>query len=82
MRRLGPLIALFLIVGATVSAEQFDLVQDGKIVRMSDPQISPDGRSVVIVVSRANFEVNRHDVELVLVDAASCPNCGTVLNGG
>lgn len=42
------------MVGAAVSgvaAERFDLAQEGKIVRLSDPQISPDRRSVVIVVS-------------------------------
>ena len=42
-----------------------------RIVRLSDPQLSPDGRSVVIVTSRANLTENRWDNALVLVDVAS-----------
>jgi dipeptidyl aminopeptidase/acylaminoacyl peptidase len=60
-----------LLATAAYPAERFGLEHSGRIVRVSDPQISPDGRSVVVVVSRANFEDNRYDVELVLVDVAS-----------
>ncbi len=38
---------------------------------MSDPRISPDGRSIVIVVGRPNYDENRTDAELVLVDIAT-----------
>jgi dipeptidyl aminopeptidase/acylaminoacyl peptidase len=38
---------------------------------VSDPQISPDGKSIVIVVSRRNFEDDINDVELVLVDVTT-----------
>ena len=47
------------------------LEDSSKIVTVSDPQISPDGKSVVIVVSRQNFEEDRNDTELVLVDVAT-----------
>jgi len=43
----------------------------GRIVRVSDPQIAPDGKSIVIVVARANYDENRYDADLVLVDVAS-----------
>jgi dipeptidyl aminopeptidase/acylaminoacyl peptidase len=43
----------------------------GRIVRVSDPQITPDGKSVVVVVARANYDENRYDADLVLVDVAS-----------
>jgi dipeptidyl aminopeptidase/acylaminoacyl peptidase len=43
----------------------------GRVVRLSDPQIAPDGKSIVAVVSRANYDENRYDAELVLVDVAS-----------
>jgi dipeptidyl aminopeptidase/acylaminoacyl peptidase len=43
----------------------------GSLVRLSDPQISPDGKSILVVVSRPNYEDNRHDATLVLVDTAS-----------
>ena len=40
-------------------------------VRLNDPQISPDGKSVVVVVSRQNMKDDRIDSELVLVDVAT-----------
>ena len=43
----------------------------GRIVRVTDPQIAPDGKSIVVVMSRANFEENRYDADLVIVDVAS-----------
>ena len=42
-----------------------------RLVRVSDPQISPDGKSIVIIVSRPNYDDNRHEAELVLVDVAT-----------
>ena len=43
----------------------------GKLVGVSDPRISPDGKSIVIVVGRPNYDENRTDTELVLVDIAT-----------
>ena len=60
-----------LLVATPAAAERFGLDHIGRIVRLSDPQIAPDGRSVVVTVSRANFDENRYDVELVLVDVAT-----------
>jgi len=51
--------------------ERFGLEHIGQIVPVSNPQISPDGSSVVISVSRINYDENRNDTELVLVDVAS-----------
>ena len=42
-----------------------------RLVRPSDPQVSPDGKSILIVVSRPNYDDNRHEAELVLVDVAT-----------
>ena len=42
-----------------------------KLVNVTDPQISPDGTSVVCVVSRANVKDDRWDTELTLVDVAN-----------
>ena len=33
----------------------------GKLVGVSDPQISPDGKSIVVVVGRPNYDKNRTD---------------------
>ena len=35
---------------------------------LSDPRISPDGSSIVVRVSRTNYDENRFDIELVQVD--------------
>ena len=40
-------------------------------MRLSSPQISPDGKSVALIVERAEPETNRWASELVLVDLAS-----------
>lgn len=47
------------------------LEDSSKTVTVSDPQISPDGKSIIIVVSRQNFGEDRNDTELVLVDVAT-----------
>ena len=62
-----------LLAAATASAQQrrIQLEDLTKIVTVSDPQISPDGKSIICVVSRPNFDENRSDNELVLVDVAT-----------
>ncbi len=42
-----------------------------KIVRISDPQISPDGKTIAFVVGRANLKEDRWDTELDFIDVAS-----------
>ncbi|MEI6485538.1 MAG: S9 family peptidase [Sphingomonadales bacterium] len=42
-----------------------------KLVRIGDPQIAPDGKSVLGVVGRANLKDNRWDGELTLFDVAT-----------
>src|SRR5712671_6322023 len=54
------------ILGARYSIEHV-----AKLVRVADPQISPDGKSIVAVVSRPNYDDNRYDAELVLIDVAA-----------
>lgn len=39
------------------------------LVRLADPQISPDGRTVLVVVSRPDYAANEFRSELVAVDA-------------
>ena len=62
---------LLLLAGGASAQERFGVDHIGEIVRLADPQISPDGRSVALIVSRADFEENRRDIELVLVDVAT-----------
>ena len=56
---------------ATAQTKRFDLDASAKLVRLSDPNIAPDGKSIVMVVARANYEENRWENELVLVDVAT-----------
>jgi dipeptidyl aminopeptidase/acylaminoacyl peptidase len=49
----------------------FDLAWVGKIVRVSDPQIAPDGKSLVAVVTHSDYENDLNVAELALVDVAS-----------
>jgi dipeptidyl aminopeptidase/acylaminoacyl peptidase len=54
-----------------LAQKKFELADYAKFVGITDPQISPDGKSVVIVVSRPDYTNNRSNAELVLVDVAS-----------
>src|SRR5262249_19733852 len=65
--------ALTCLLATAALAQQprhMDLDDLGRIVRVSDPQIAPDGKSIVIVVGRANYDEDRYDSNLVLVDIA------------
>jgi dipeptidyl aminopeptidase/acylaminoacyl peptidase len=67
-------LALCLVCLSTASSaagERFTLEHVAKIVNVSNPRISPDGKSIVIAVSRVNLKDNRNDTELVLVDVAT-----------
>lgn len=76
LRRLGGpvfLLAALILGAALVSAQSrhIELNDLAKIVSVSDPQISPDGKTIVVVVGRQNLEQDRTDRELVQVDIAS-----------
>ena len=49
-------------------ARRFALDDLDRIVSLEAAQISPDGKSVALVVARVNLAENRRDPELVLVD--------------
>src|SRR5438067_2557072 len=69
--RLTRLAAFVLASAAALFAARFGIDQIGKIVRVADPQIAPDGKSIAVVVSHANYEENRYDPELTLIDIAT-----------
>ena len=58
-------------VAGAVQARTLTAEDLGLEVSVSDPQLSPDGRSVVVVTSRPDYQENRFDRQLVLVDVAS-----------
>jgi dipeptidyl aminopeptidase/acylaminoacyl peptidase len=69
--RLARVAALVCALGGAAFGARFGLEHIGRIVRLTDPQVAPDARSIAVVVSRANFEENRYDGDLVLVDIAT-----------
>jgi dipeptidyl aminopeptidase/acylaminoacyl peptidase len=71
---LGTLAAIIVLVApdpARAQARKIDLGDLQKTVNVSSPVISPDGKSIVIVVSRVNWDEDRYDSQLVLVDIAT-----------
>lgn len=71
--RCACFLALGLVFASPLAAEprRFDAEAFSKLVRVSDPQVSPDGKSILVVVSRPNLAKNRWENELVKVEAAS-----------
>jgi dipeptidyl aminopeptidase/acylaminoacyl peptidase len=53
------------------AARTIQLDDLAKIAIVSDPQISPDGKSIAFVLSRINLEQDRSDRELLIIDIAS-----------
>ncbi|MCC3154247.1 S9 family peptidase [Hymenobacter sp. BT770] len=62
---------LLLLSGNATGQKRFELTDIAKTVGVGDPQLSPDGKSILVVVSRSNFATNRNDAEVVLVDVAT-----------
>jgi dipeptidyl aminopeptidase/acylaminoacyl peptidase len=68
---LATLVALAAHGCANAQARKIELADLQKIVNVFSPEISPDGKSIVIVVSRVNWDEDRYDSQLVLVDIAT-----------
>src|SRR5712664_2166040 len=66
-------IPVALFGGNSLSAQtrRIELNDYAKLASVSDPQISPDGKTIVFVVSRPNLDQDRSDRELVLIDVAT-----------
>jgi dipeptidyl aminopeptidase/acylaminoacyl peptidase len=64
-------LCIFCQQGARGQARRIQLADFGKAVSISDPQISPDGKSIVYVLSRMNMEQDRNDRDLVLQEVAT-----------
>ena len=63
--------ALLLPAAAHGQSRTIQVDDLAKITTVSDPQISPDGKSIACILSRVNLEQDRSDRELVLIDIAS-----------
>ena len=69
---LAALAAALAVAGTCIAqARPFELADTRRIVGVSQPQISPDGRQVVFIKSVLNFDKDRRDARLMLVDVAT-----------
>ena len=64
-------LLVILAVAASVYGRTVEVDDLMRLVTISDPQISPDGKSIAAVVARPNVAEDRYDEEIVLVDIAS-----------
>jgi dipeptidyl aminopeptidase/acylaminoacyl peptidase len=75
MRRLLFVALAFFAVGVALPAQQvtrrFTLDDFSKVARVSEPQFSPDGKALAVVISRPNLDEDRYDPELIVVDVAT-----------
>jgi hypothetical protein len=62
---LAAILALAVPGRASAQARKIELGEFQKIVGVTNPEISPDGKSIVIVVSRVNWDEDRYDSQLV-----------------
>jgi len=70
--RLVCVLACLLTAGESAAADNRLTLDDiAGIIQVSDPQLSPDAKSVVFVVAKPNLKEARYDRSLVLVDIAS-----------
>lgn len=65
------LLTLCVTAAAHSQSKRFSADDLPRIVRVGDPQISPDGKTISIIVGRANLKEDRHDSEVVFIDVAS-----------
>src|SRR6202167_899270 len=68
---LAALLALAVPAQTKAQARKIELGDAQKIVGITDPEISPDGKSIVIVVSHVNWDEDRNATQPVLVDPAA-----------
>ena len=65
MKKIKPtllIIALLHIISFQLSAQKkFELNDIDKLYTLTDPQISPDGKSVLIIVSKPDTATNKNN---------------------
>ena len=66
-------VSVFVLPVAVLQGQQklFTAEDLPRLVRVSDPQISPDGKSIAFVTARADLKEDRWESEIDLVDVAS-----------
>ena len=66
------IIILFILTSVDVFSQSakrsFQLKDLRKLVRLSSPQISPDGRQIAVIVSRPNWKKDKNNQEIDLIN--------------
>ena len=68
MKQISIVFFLGLLMTNSFGQTKFELSNVSKLVGLSDPQISPNGKNIVLVASRPDFDKNRYNSELVIVE--------------
>lgn len=64
--------AIFSLNAFSQSSKRFFQLKDlRKLVRISSPRISPDGRKIAVIVSRPDWEKDKNNQEIDLIDVPS-----------
>ncbi len=71
MKQICILFLTGLLMSNLFGQTKFELADVSKLVGLSDPQISPNGKNIVLVTSRPDFDKNRYNSALVLVEIAT-----------
>ncbi|MGH9200398.1 MAG: S9 family peptidase [Vicinamibacterales bacterium] len=69
--RIAGFLITILMTAPAVAQQRFTLELVRNVVAVGSPRISPDGRTVAIVVTRSNYTDNRNESELYAVDVAT-----------
>jgi dipeptidyl aminopeptidase/acylaminoacyl peptidase len=70
MKRIASALLFLATLATLVHAEGWQPTDRLRIVNPNDPQMSPDGKTVAVILSRANAKENRYDAEIVAIDVA------------
>ena len=62
------------LLSTSFAQKKFELSDLSKVTGLSDPQISPDGKKIVLITSRPDYEANRFNTEFVLIDITTSKN--------
>lgn len=65
------LVSFFVSSGQNPSGKAFEIADYEKLVTLADPQFSPDGRKIAMVVSRPDLPHNRFDYRIVEIDVST-----------
>lgn len=71
MRKVGVVLVLLGSMPGVFAQKRFSADDLPKVVRVSDPQISPDGKTIAVTVGRSNLKEDRWETELDFIDVSS-----------